>query len=165
MDIITSIIAPIGTVATAIGGTYTVANIVLAHLRDYAKNRNATQVMEFLKNLGLKTDADVRQAVENWTPPKGFTEENKNELIALLTNLVRSARFHSTNGTPISSVLRSAQLIDQLLQNAQPRRKAKDKIGDWELGSFLGMGSFGEVWKAINPLHPHPRVFKFFTLD
>ncbi|MDB5306094.1 MAG: serine/threonine protein kinase [Gemmataceae bacterium] len=151
--------------AGALTGTYSVANILLTHLRNYGKNRKAKDVMGFLNNLGLKTEADVRQAVENWTPPKGFTAEHKNELIALLTNLVRSARFHSTNGTPVGSVLRSAQLIEQLLQNVQPKRKAKEKVGDWELKSFLGMGSFGEVWKAENPLYPYPHVYKFFTME
>ncbi|HEY2783963.1 MAG TPA: serine/threonine-protein kinase, partial [Fimbriiglobus sp.] len=121
--------------------------------------------MAFLRELGLKTDRDVRQAVENWSAPPGFTKQHKEELVTLLANLVRSARFHSTNGTPASSVLRSAHLIEQLLQNVQPKRKSGEKIADWRLTSFLGMGSFGEVWKAANPLHPTPRVYKFFTMD
>ncbi|WP_143393492.1 serine/threonine-protein kinase [Fimbriiglobus ruber] len=121
--------------------------------------------MRFLNDLGLKSETDIRQAVEKWTPPKGFTEANKIELISLLTNLVRSIRTHTTNGMRVSSVLRSAQLIEQLLQGLQPKRKAKDKIDDWELVSFLGMGSFGEVWKAVNRLYPYPHVYKFFTQD
>ena len=151
--------------AGALTGTYGVASIVIAHLRDYGKNRKAGEVLKFLQDLGLKTETDVRLAVDNWKAPKGFTGEHKDELMALLTNLVKSARFHSTNGTPVSSVLRSAQLIEQLLQNVQPKCKARDKVGDWELKSFLGMGSFGEVWKAVNPLYPYPHVYKFFTLD
>ncbi|WP_439625029.1 serine/threonine-protein kinase [Gemmata sp.] len=164
MDVITSLIAPIGTVAGAIGSTYTVATILIDQIGKRWRNKKAAEVLAFLKELGLKTDVDVRQAVENWTPPKGFTEQHKGELIGLLTNLVRSARFHSTNGTAVSSVLRSAQLIDQLLQNAQPRRKAGEKVQEWQLQSFLGMGAFGEVWRATKPLYPDPRVFKFFTM-
>ncbi len=165
MEIITSIIAPIGSVLGAVGSAYTVTNILIEHLGNRWKNRKASEVMAFLKELGLKTDRDVRQAVENWSAPPGFTKPQKEELISLLTNLVRSARFHSTNGTPISSVLRSAQLIEQLLQNVQPKRKSGDNIGDWQLKSFLGMGSFGEVWKAKNDLYSDARVFKFFTQD
>jgi serine/threonine protein kinase len=165
MDIITSLIAPLGTIAGAIGSTYTVANILIEQIGKRWKHKKASEVMAFLKELGLKTEKDVRQAVENWTAPPGFTKQQKEELITLLGNLVRSARFHSTNGTPISSVLRSAQLIEQLLQNVQPKRKSGDKIDDWRLESFLGMGSFGEVWKAVNPLHPTPHVYKFFTLE
>lgn len=165
MDVITSLIAPVGTIASAIGGTYTIANILIEHLGKRWKNKKASEVMAFLKELGLKTDKDVRQAVDNWSEPQHFTRQHKEELITLLTNLVRSARFHSTNGTPVSSVMRSAQLIEQLLENVQPKRKSGDKIADWQLKSFLGMGSFGEVWKAVNPLHPTPHVYKFFTMD
>ncbi|MGL6097739.1 MAG: serine/threonine-protein kinase [Fimbriiglobus sp.] len=165
MDVITSIIGPIGTVASAIGGTYSVAAILIDLIGKRWRQQKASDVMAFLKNLGLKSEQDVRQAVEQWSAPPGFTAENKEELISLLANLVRSARFHSTNGSPASTVLRSAQLINQLLQNVQPKRKAGDKIGDWQLKTFLGMGSFGEVWMAKNPLHPTPHVYKFFTLD
>jgi hypothetical protein len=165
VDIINGILAPIGAVTGAIGGTYTVANILIEQLGKRWRNKRASEVAAFLKELGLQTDKDVRLAVETWPAPKGFTREDKEELITLLTNLVRSARFHSTNGTPLGGVLRSAQLIEQLLLNIQPKRKAGDKIADWELKSFLGMGSFGEVWKAVNPLYPKPHVYKFFTLD
>jgi serine/threonine protein kinase len=165
MDIINNLIAPIGTVFGAITGTYSVANILITQLRTMSENHKVSEVAAFLNELGMKSDVDVRAAVESWPAPKGFTKEDKEELIILLSNLVRSARFHSTNGTPLRSVLRSAQLIEQLLQNIQPKRKVGEKIADWELKSFLGMGSFGEVWKATNRLHPTPRVYKFFTLE
>lgn len=165
MDIFTSILGPIGAATGAIGGTYSVANILISHLRSWARNHKTNEVLAFMHQLGLKNEADVRKAVDNWSPPKGFTEENKKELIALLTNLVRGARFHSANGTPLSSYLRCAHLIEQLLQNIQPKQKSGAKIQSWELKSFLGMGAFGEVWLAENPLFPDPHVFKFFTLE
>jgi hypothetical protein len=165
VDIINGILASIGAVTTAIGGTYTVANILIEHLGKWWRKKKASEVAAFLNELGAKTDKDVRLAVETWPAPKEFTRENKEELITLLTNLVHSARFHSTNGTALTGVLRSAQLIEQLLLNIQPKRKAGDKVADWELKTFLGMGSFGEVWKAVNPLYPKPHVYKFFTLD
>jgi len=165
VDIITSIIEPIGTVAGAISGSYTVATILIEQLRKRGRNKKTTEVLEFLEQLGLQTEADVRQAVSNWTPPEGFTDEHKKELITLLINLTRGARFHSAHGTAISSYLRCERLIEDLLRGIQPKRKSGDKIANWELQSFLGMGSFGEVWRAENPLHPDSHVFKFFTME
>jgi serine/threonine protein kinase len=165
VSILFEIIQPIGIVAGAITGTYGVANILIAQLGKRWRHKKASEVMAFLRELGLKTDKDVRQAVESWSAPPNFTTQHKEELIGLLINLVHSARFHSTNGNPGSNVLRSAQLIEQLLQKVQPKRKSGDKVDDWQLKLFLGMGTFGEVWKAVNPLYHAPHVFKFFTQD
>jgi hypothetical protein len=165
VDIITSIIAPIGTIAGAISGTYAVATILIEQLRKRGRNKKTAEVLEFLELLGLQTESDVREAVGNWAPPEGFTEENKEELISLLINLTRGARFHSTQGAALSSYLRCERLIEDLLRGIQPKRKAGDKVANWELKSFLGMGSFGEVWRADNALHPDSHVFKFFTMD
>jgi serine/threonine protein kinase len=165
MEIILGILAAVGTAAGAISSTYTVTGIVVKHLREWARGQKTSRVLEFMDKLGLRTEAEVRQAVDNWSAPKGFTEENKRELVTLLTNLVRGARFHSTNGTPLSSYMRCEHLIEQLLQNVQPRRRAGEKIESWQLKAFLGMGSFGEVWRAENPLYPESRVYKFFTRE
>lgn len=165
MDIITSIIAPIGSIAGAISGSYAVANILIEQLRKRGRNKKTAEVLEFLEQLGLQSEADVRQAVGKWSAPEAFTDENKEELIGLLINLTRGARFHSTQGTALSSYMRCERLIEDLLRGIQPKRKSGDKIANWELKSFLGMGSFGEVWRAENPLHPDAHVFKFFTLE
>ncbi len=155
----------IATTTQAVGGTYSVAGIVTSYLRNWSRNQKTAQVLEFMQRLGLLNEADVRQAVGNWRAPQGFSEANRQELIVLLINLIRGARFHSTQGTPLSSYLRCERLIEQLIQNIQPKRKAGEAIQNWVLKSFLGMGSFGEVWRAENPLYPNEHVFKFFTQE
>lgn len=165
MDVLTNILAPIGTVASAIYGSYNVANLLVTHLRSWAREHKTAEVLAFMHQLGLKTEADVRTAVEGWAPPRGFTAENRRELVALLTNLVRGARLHSAQGTPLSSYLRCERMIEDLLQGIRPKHQTGDRVQSWALASFLGMGSFGEVWRAENPLYPDPHVFKFFTLD
>lgn len=163
MSILFTFLQQFGAATGAITGTVSCATYLVRFLRNRARGQKSAEVLTFFKQLGVKTEADVRAAVENWEMPKGFTEENRNEMLGLLTNLVHGARFHSTQGTPLSSFLRCEHLIDQLLQNIQPKHRAGEKINDWELKRYLGKGSFGEVWMAINPRHPEYRAFKFFT--
>ena len=163
MNVLVSLLQQFGSAVGPATGTVTCALYLVAFLRKWSRSRKSSHVLTVLKELGLKTETDVRTAVASWEMPAGFTEEHRKEMIGLLTNLVRGVRFHSTQGSPLSSFLRCEQLIDQLLQNIQPRRRAGEKVSDWELKRFLGMGSFGEVWMAVNPKHPDRRAFKFFT--
>jgi formylglycine-generating enzyme required for sulfatase activity len=51
-----------------------------------------------------------------------------------------------------------------LLPMRVPRFKPGDRppgVGDWVLEELLGMGGFGEVWKAKNPYLPEPVALKF----
>ena len=163
MDILFTLLHEFGAATGAITGAVTCAGYLVRFLRQRARGQKTTEVLAFFKQLGVKTEADVRAAVDAWDMPKGFTGENRAEMIGLLTNLVRGARFHSTQGTPLSSYLKCEHLIDQLLQNIQPKHRAGDRLNDWELKRFIGMGSFGEVWMGANPRHPERRAFKFFT--
>lgn len=106
MDVLSEILKQVGVVTGAVTGTYSVAGILIDLLRRRGRNKKTTEVLEFLDQLGLKAEADVRQAVKNWSPPEGFSEAHKTELIALLINLTRGARFHSTQGTALSSYMR-----------------------------------------------------------
>src|SRR5262245_59756954 len=79
------------------------------------------------------------------------------ELTAILVNVTRGARFLSTQGTPRSSFLRSARLIDQLLDSLHPVCQRGDLVGagqPWKLERYLEHGAFGEVWMARNPRLP-----------
>ena len=67
--------------------------------------------------LGTVSEAEVHYLVKNWEPPQPVPTAVGDELAQLLTNLVRGFRFHTTQGTPLSSDLRGERLIDQLLTN------------------------------------------------
>ncbi len=67
------------------------------------------------------------------TVAAGFTLKNTEDVLGLLP--VRVARFKAGDRPP--------------------------GIGDWVLEELLGMGGFGEVWKAKNPYLPEPVALKF----
>src|SRR5262245_10840557 len=51
-----------------------------------------------------------------------------------------------------------------LLPPRPPRFRQGDHppgLGDWQLEELLGVGGFGEVWKASNPYFPRPVALKF----
>jgi serine/threonine protein kinase len=124
--------------------------------------------MEMVRSLGAMSETKVRQLVAGWKPKPGVLPETREELTGLLQNLVRGARFHTTQGTPLSAYLRCERLIEQLLANIQPKRRKGEAVGpgrtDWKLEAFVGMGSFGEVWLGRAAKYPEPRAFKFCTL-
>jgi serine/threonine protein kinase len=59
---------------------------------------------------------------------------------------------------------RRAEDLLGILPPRLPHFKAGDRpagIGDWELVELLGIGGFGEVWKATNPHLAEPVALKF----
>jgi serine/threonine protein kinase len=150
------------------GGTLSVGQWLVSYLRDRARQKRTAEVLKFLHDLGCASEAEVQKLVAHWEPPVSVAPALREELAQLLINLVRGARFHTTQGTPLSTYLRCERLIEQLLANLQPKRRAGEPVGpgrkDWKLERFLGMGSFGEVWLGRNQRHPDPRAFKFCTL-
>lgn len=142
---------------------------VVGFIRGRLRVEPTAKVLKTLHDLGCQSDAAVREMVQNWKPADPVSSSEREQLATLLANLVRGARFHTTQGTPLSSYLRSERLIEQLLANIEPKRKAGESVAvgksDWKLDRFLGMGSFGEVWVGRAKLHPDPRAFKFFTMD
>src|SRR5438132_1461592 len=68
-------------------------------------------------------------------------------------------------GLPLGGlVLERVEDVAPLLPAALPRFKPGDRppgLGDWELEELLGVGGFGEVWKAKNPYLPEPVALKF----
>ena len=62
-----------------------------------------------------------------------------------------------------SNRLRAAVRME-LLPAQMPRYQVGDRppgIGDWELEELLGVGGFGEVWRARNPHLADPVALKF----
>jgi formylglycine-generating enzyme required for sulfatase activity len=60
--------------------------------------------------------------------------------------------------------LKTPNDILPLLPARVPRFKSGDRpagVGDWVLDELLGMGGFGEVWRARNPHLPDPVALKF----
>jgi serine/threonine protein kinase len=167
MESIQTILTALSAAVSATTGAVTVGQWLVGYLRQQNRHRKATEVLQWLHNLGSASDGDVRRLVADWQPPTPLSDEVREELILLLTNLVRTSRFHSTQGTPLSSYLRCERLIEQLLANLQPRRRASEAVSpgrpEWKLERFLGMGSFGEVWVGRNRHFPLGRAFKFFT--
>jgi formylglycine-generating enzyme required for sulfatase activity len=61
-------------------------------------------------------------------------------------------------------IFKSANDVMPLLPARLPRFKRGDRpagVGDWVLDELLGMGGFGEVWRAKNPHLPDPVALKF----
>jgi formylglycine-generating enzyme required for sulfatase activity len=75
-------------------------------------------------------------------------------------------RPEDPSGKTVSArfTLNNADDVLGLLPPRAPRFKAGDRpsgIGDWMLEELLGIGGFGEVWRARNPHLPEPVAFKF----
>jgi serine/threonine protein kinase len=138
------------------------------YINDAFKDKSEAAIVQALESIGNLADSDIRKRVDELTKLKKLSVDQAEELTALLINLARGTRFHTTQGTPRSSFLRCERLLDQLLNCVLPKRRkgapvAENGMPDWKLTRFLGMGSFGEVWEARNPDYPEPRAIKFFT--
>ena len=141
---------------------------VTSYVRSRASKNRAAEMRQLLEDLAALTEPHIRDMVEEWaaTRKSKLSDQEREELIAVLTNLARGARFLTTQGLPRSSYLKSERLIEQLLQDLKPAKHRGEPVSadqDWVLERFLGMGTFGEVWLARNPYFPKPRAYKFFT--
>jgi serine/threonine protein kinase len=159
----------LGTAISTAHGGFTVYSWLVGYIRKKGHLNRADEIKKWLESLGCLSESAVRQLVEDWaaTLSTPLGKEMGEELIDLLINLTRGARFLTTNGTPRSSYLRCEKLIDQLLTNLQPVRKRGQLAGpgfSWRLERYLGQGTFGEVWLGQNTEgFPKPWAFKFFT--
>jgi serine/threonine protein kinase len=155
--------AAVGTVQTS----YNLYHWLSQRLRKWGHEKTAREIKQLLDSLGCVAESAVRKLIADWARDHPeLTAMQQEELTAILVNLTRGARFLSTQGTPRSSFLRSARLIDQLLDNLHPVCQRGDLVGPgqpWKLERYLGHGAFGEVWMARNPDYPVKRAYKFFT--
>jgi hypothetical protein len=135
---------------------------------DRIRKTPAAVVQEQVKEMAKVPEAEIRKISEEILAKGGaaISRERREELVGILMNLTRGARFLTTYGTLRTSYLRCERLLDQLMSNVQPIRRWGEPVAPgqpWVLQRYLGMGSFGEVWLARNPHHPTPRAYKFFT--
>ena len=160
MELIGAILAAFSTAAGAAGGTVTVGRWLVSYLRARTRERRTAEVLKFLYDLGCVREAEVQELVKNWRPTTPVDPAVRTELTLLLTNLVRGARFHTTQGTPLSSYLRCERLIEQLLANLEPKRRAGESVGpgrrDWKLEQFVGMGRVRRSLGRPQPALPAP---------
>ena len=151
------------------GTTASFLGTIVDFFQQRVPNRRADELKKLLEDVGSNTEQGVRHIVEGFEFPRPLQHSEKEELIALLVNLTRGARFLTTQGIPRSSYLRCERLLEHLLTSLKPVRLCGEPVAhglpDWRLERFLGMGAFGEVWLARNPGFPEPRAFKFFTQE
>lgn len=167
MELISTILSALSQAPGAVRNAVSAGQWMIGFIRAHSRNRKAGEVLQWLHDLGSVSEADIRRLVGEWDPTEDPAPGVRDELTMLLTNLVRTSRFHTTQGTPLSSYLRCERLIEQLLANLVPKLRSGQPVGpgrsEWKLERFLGMGGFGEVWVARNPHFPLRRAFKFFT--
>jgi serine/threonine protein kinase len=133
-------------------------------IRESGYQKRASEILALLQKLGNVSEPDLRRLVEEAFAKVQVPRRQQEEVIAVLLNLSRGARFLTTAGRPRSSYLRCERLIDQLLMHLQPVCNAGETVnGDWRLERYLGHGAFGEVWLASNPGFPEKRAYKMFV--
>jgi hypothetical protein len=122
--------------------------------------------------LALLTAADVARAVQEETG--GLADDQRARVAAyvgqvpsLLRRSLRRTSDPSGKSAPPSLSFRGAEDLLPFLPTGMPRFQAgaRPLAGvDWELTDLLGVGGFGEVWKAKNPRFDGipPVALKFF---
>jgi hypothetical protein len=76
-----------------------------------------SDVQKLLEQLANASGPAIRSLVEKAAKERKVPKEDAEELIQLLTNLSKNARFHTTNGTKLSAVVQTEKLIEKLLMN------------------------------------------------
>ena len=134
------------------------------------------QKLEEIRQLAGQSTAEARLHAAEVVAQEaaGQPEAVRQELTAYLAQIPNAIaasqrRPQDPSGRTVSSQLRLTRPEDllTLLPVRGPRFKVGDRppgVGDWELEELLGMGGFGEVWKAKNP-YMAERVALKFCLD
>lgn len=145
-----------------------VSDWVLDIVRGWSLTAPTATIDNQLEKLATVTDADIRREADKAfvkTTKSAIPDAKREELIGVLVNLSRNVRFRSAFGSLCGSSFRSERQLELLLRGVEPVRHQNEPVtsgSPWILRRHLGMGSFGEVWMAVNPGFPFPRAYKFF---
>jgi serine/threonine protein kinase len=142
----------------------------------WGKGRSPQQLRDEVQAVAALSAAEVRQQVaevvaqEAGNQPEPIRQALTGYL-KQLPNAIRQSqrRMADPTGRTVSDLLslRRPEDLIRLLPPRPPRFKVGDRPlqqADWVLEKLLGMGGFGEVWKARNPYLPQ-RVALKFCLD
>jgi hypothetical protein len=135
--------------------------LVRAELEKIVQDARAyrAQVDQLLGELGAGQSAAERQAARTYL----------NQIPGCVQRSLRRPEDPSGRTVPAGLMLRRAEDLKQLLPERMPRFQpgAKPVLGtDLVIDELLGVGGFGEVWKASHQSRPHlPPVALKFCID
>ena len=138
------------------------------------RGRTPAALGKEVETLAQTPDAELREQAEQIAAEEaaGRPASVRKELAAYLTQVPAAIRQSQRRPAdpagrtvpPGRAPSRPADLLP-FLPRRLPRFRSGDRpgVGDWELETLLGVGGFGEVWKARNPFRPNaaPVALKF----
>jgi formylglycine-generating enzyme required for sulfatase activity len=139
----------------------------------WGKNKKAGELQAEIKEVAQLTPGEARQqaemavAAEAAGQPQAVREALTAYLAQMPVSIRQSQRCPADpSGRTLLLGLSLAKPDDvlNLLPARMPRYQPGDRpngIGDWELEELLGIGGFGEVWRARNPHLSDPVAMKF----
>ena len=139
----------------------------------WGKNKNPAELQAEIKEVAQLSPAEARQQAELIVAAEaaGQPAAVQKALTAYLAQVPVAIRQSQRcpadpSGRTLMLGLSLAKPDDvlHLLPARMPRYQPGDRpggIGDWELEELLGVGGFGEVWRARNPHLSDPVALKF----
>ncbi|HEY7426876.1 MAG TPA: bifunctional serine/threonine-protein kinase/formylglycine-generating enzyme family protein [Gemmataceae bacterium] len=139
----------------------------------WGKDQKPAELQAEVKEMAQLKPAEARRQAEQVVAEEaaGQPEAIRKALTAYLAQVPAAIRQSQRcpadpSGRTLMFGLSLVQSDDvlQWLPVRQPRYQSGDRppgIGDWELEELLGIGGFGEVWRARNPHLSEPVALKF----
>jgi TPR repeat protein len=125
------------------------------------ERRQANEMREEVLRLAIASRADAQAAASQAAAEAGLTGAEALQLSQYLAHVPQTARQslkrpEDPSGRSLAAgfVLRGADDVERLLPQAAPRFSPGDSppaLRGWMLEELLGVGGFGEVWRARHP--------------